>query len=85
MPERNCQLSSHATASRKQTFCVTGCDKFRMPKIISRSIVVEDSASRRARSGASGAPGPAEGGEEKPLQVYYCLCGQMAIVIGKII
>ena len=38
-----------------------------MPKIVSRSIVVEDSASRRDKKGEVGS----EEGEEKPLQVYY--------------
>ena len=49
-----------------------------MPKIVSRSIVVEDSASRRDKRGEAN-----NEGEEKPLQVYYCLCGQMAIVLDR--
>ena len=46
-----------------------------MPKIISRSIAVEDSTAKR-KDGAE---------EDKPLQVYYCLCGQMALILGKFI
>jgi hypothetical protein len=76
-----------------------------MPKIVSRSIVVEDSSSRRAKGKGQGqgqgkGQGKGQGGadkagdegeqnaagsnEEKPLQVYYCLCGQMAIVLGTV-
>ena len=50
-----------------------------MPKIVSRSIVVEDSASRRDKRGETNN----KEREERPLQVYYCLCGQMAIVLDR--
>ncbi len=48
-----------------------------MPKIVSRSIAVEDSTSKKQRSGVK-----EEEGEDKPLHVYYCLCGQMAAILG---
>ena len=48
-----------------------------MPKIVSRSIAVEDSAKK------SGAALDADAPEDKPLHVYYCLCGQMAAILGK--
>eukprot|EP00095_Tigriopus_kingsejongensis_P007278 maker-scaffold144_size312663-snap-gene-2.38 protein:Tk07278 transcript:maker-scaffold144_size312663-snap-gene-2.38-mRNA-1 annotation:"upf0428 protein cxorf56 homolog" len=44
-----------------------------MPKIISRSIAVEN-----ARPEA-----PATGPEDKPLHLYYCLCGQMTLILGQ--
>ena len=43
----------------------------RMPKIISRSIAVEDSGTRVPQK------------EEQALHVFYCLCGQMALILGK--
>jgi hypothetical protein len=57
-----------------------------MPKIVSRSIAVEDSTSKKQKlgSGAVTAAGGHEAGEsDKPLHVYYCLCGQMAAILGK--
>ena len=41
-----------------------------MPKIISRSIAVEDTVKK----------GP---NENQTLQVYYCLCGQMAVILDR--
>jgi hypothetical protein len=41
-----------------------------MPKIISRSIAVEDSTKKGSK-------------EEQALHLYYCLCGQMAVILGK--
>ena len=41
-----------------------------MPKIISRSIAVEDTVKK----------GP---NENQALQVYYCLCGQMAVILDR--
>ena len=41
-----------------------------MPKIISRSIAVEDTAKK----------GPKD---DQALHLYYCLCGQMALILGK--
>ena len=52
-----------------------------MPKIVSRSIAVEDSASKKQRS----RPGEGEEGEDKPLHVYYCLCGQMAAILDRVL
>jgi hypothetical protein len=46
-----------------------------MPKIVSRSIAVED----KVNQGSS----KKDEVDEKPLQVYYCLCGQMALILGK--
>lgn len=40
-----------------------------MPKIVSRSIAVTDSKNEE------------ECNEEKPLNVYYCLCGQLSLII----
>lgn len=50
---------------------------FKMPKIVSRGIAVEDKASKLGLK-------EGETAEEKPLHVYYCLCGQMAMILGKI-
>ncbi len=54
-----------------------------MPKIVSRSIAVEDSASKKARLG--GKTAGEEEGEDKPLHVYYCLCGQMAAILDRVL
>ena len=47
-----------------------------MPKIVSRSIAVEDSSKRKGHL-------EPEGAEDKPLHVYYCICGQMAVILGE--
>lgn len=41
-----------------------------MPKIISRAIAVEDTAKKGSKS-------------DQALNLYYCLCGQMAVILGK--
>ena len=41
-----------------------------MPKIISRSIAVEDDSTKLLS-------------DEQALNVYYCLCGQMALILGE--
>ena len=42
-----------------------------MPKIISRSIAVEDSFK-----------GKKDPKDDQALHLYYCLCGQMAVILG---
>merc|ERR1712062_665155 len=45
---------------------------FKMPKIISRAIAVEDTAKKGSKS-------------DQALNLYYCLCGQMAVILDRVI
>ena len=44
-----------------------------MPKIISRSIAVEDTAKKGS------------GKDDQALHIYYCLCGQMGVILDRVI
>merc|ERR1712062_525936 len=45
---------------------------FKMPKIISRAIAVEDTAKKGSKS-------------DQALNLYYCLCGQMSVILDRVI
>merc|ERR1712223_80628 len=66
-------------SKQKQTFFKKSFEVFtfqqknlKMPKIISRSIAVEDSVKKGSK-------------DDQALHLYYCLCGQMAVILDRLI